>query len=320
MPNPLPFHLGFLDRLTKLVGKKGLPKSKCSHLFKETSRWLIDTADFAQFSGQTSDEKSKAVDKDQIGNKAKDVRITNFFVSLIKNGTESDDLVSLFASKVVADAPRFQATEFVTLWMSLLCELAGELIENKIPLDTSCYQQLYSALVKSLLDKVVGPKPIDTESQARGSVNCSCVYCTQLNEFLADSTQSVGTLPIARTEREHLKDQIKLADIDCKCEALTGDSPCTLMTKAPSQQHVENCEAWVDRKKSAYDLLRKMEKGHLEQLLGPGYSLFLGLQREVDPSAAPQPVAKAKRKVSNADIADLPGKKHLKITSFFTKK
>ncbi|KAL6360232.1 hypothetical protein LRP88_05935 [Fusarium phalaenopsidis] len=87
-------------------------------------------------------------------------------------------------------------------------------------------------------------------------------------------------------------------------------------------EHVENRETWVSRKETAYDLLRKMEKSHLEQLLGPDYSLFLDLQRVVDPSAAPQPVARAKRKVSDTDIVDLGGekKKNLKITSFFTKK
>lgn len=176
-------------------------------------------------------------------------------------------------------------------------------------------------MVKSLLDNLVGPEPVDTESQARGSVSCGCVYCTQLNEFLADSSQSVGTLPIARTEREHLKYEIKSAGIDCKCEALPGDSPCTLMTKAPSPQHVENREAWVSRQETAYNLLRKMEKSHLEQLLGPDYSLFLGLERTIHPPAAPQPVARMKRKVSDTDIVDLGGKKkNLKITSLFTEK
>lgn len=321
MSNPLSLHLKLFNRLWNLIVKEGLPKKKCFDLFKETSRWLVETADFAQLSGQMSGEKSKAANKDELGNKVKDVMITNFFVSLIKNSTKSDNLVSLFASKIVTDAPRFRATDFPTLWMPLLYKVHDTLIKDKIPLDTPCYQQLCCALVKSLLDNLVGPGPVDTESQARGSVNCSCVYCTKLNEFLADSSQSVGTLPIARTEREHLKDEIKSAGVECKCEAVTGDSPCTLMTKAPSSQHVKNSEAWFGRKKTAYDLLRKVEKGHLEQLLGPDYSLFLDLQREVDPSAAPQP-AKAKRKVSDTDIVDLSRreKKNFKITSFFTKK
>ncbi|EEU44646.1 uncharacterized protein NECHADRAFT_84627 [Fusarium vanettenii 77-13-4] len=320
MSNPLAFHLKLLNRLWNLMVKEGLPEKKYSHLFKETSRWLIETADFAQLSG----EKSKAVNQDELEYTVKDVVITNFLVSLINRSTKSDDLVPLFASKIVTDAPRFQATELLTLWMPLLYKVHGKLISDKIPLDTPCYQQLCSALVKSLVDNFVGPEPVDTESQTRGSVSCGCVYCTQLNEFLADSSQSVGTLPIVRTEREHLKDEIKSAGIDCKCEAVPGDSPCTLMTKAPSPQHVENCEAWVNRKKTAYDLLRKVEESHLEQLLGPGYSLFLDLQQEVDPSAAPQPVAvaKAKRKVSDTDIVDLGRgkKKNFKITSFFTKK
>lgn len=94
------------------------------------------------------------------------------------------------------------------------------------------------------------------------------------------------------------------------------------MTKAPSPQHVENRKAWVSRQETAYNLLRKMEKSHLEQLLGPDYSLFLGLERAVHPPATPQPGAGMKRKVSDADIVDLGGekKKNLKITSFFTKK
>ncbi|RSL55050.1 hypothetical protein CEP53_007247 [Fusarium sp. AF-6] len=198
----------------------------------------------------------------------------------------------------------------------------GKLIYYTIPLDRPCHQQLCSALVKSLLDNLVGPEPVDTESQTRGTVSCGCVYCTQLNEFLADSSQSIGTLPIARTEREHLKDQLKSTGIDCKCEAVPGDSPCTLMTKAPSQQHVENREAWVGRQKTALDLLRKMEKSHLEQLIGPDYSIFLKLERVVDPSSVPQPVARMKRKVSDTDIVDMGEgtKKNLKITSFFTKK
>ncbi|KAI8714265.1 Fe2OG dioxygenase domain-containing protein [Fusarium sp. LHS14.1] len=320
MSNLLAFHLKLLNQLWNLKVKEGLPEKKYSHLFKETSRWLIETADFAQLSG----EKSKAVNQDELENEVKDVVMTNFLVNLINRSTNSDDVVSLFASKIVADAPRFQATELLTLWMPLLYKVHGKLINDKIPLDTPCYQQLCSALVKSLIDNFVGPAPVDTESQARGSVSCSCVYCTQLNEFLADSSQSVGTLPIVRTEREHLKDELKSAGIDCKCEAVPGDSPCTLMTKAPSSQHVENCEAWVNRKKTAYDLLMKVEKSHLEQLLGPDYSHFLDLQREVDPSTAPQPVvvAKAKRKVSDTDIVDLGRgkKKNFKITSFFTKK
>lgn len=184
MSNPLPFHLRFLDQLRNLIVKEGLPEREYSHLFKETSRWLIETADFAQLSGQVSGEKSKAVNQDQLGYKVKDVRITNFLVRLIKSSTKPDDLVSLFASKIVADAPRFRATELATLWMPLLCEVPGKLTENKIPLNTPCYQQLCSALFKSLLDNLVGPEPVDTESQARGSVSCGCVYCTQLNESL----------------------------------------------------------------------------------------------------------------------------------------
>ncbi|UPK95002.1 hypothetical protein LCI18_005937 [Fusarium solani-melongenae] len=299
MSNPLPFHLSFLDQLRNLMVKEELPERAYSHLFKETS----------------------PVNQDQLEYQVKDVRITDFLVCLIKSSTKSDDLVSLFAYKIVVDAPRFRATELATLWMPLLCEVPGKLIENKIPLNTPCYQQLCSALVISVLDNLVGPEPVDTESQARGSVSCGCVYCTQLNEFLADSSQSVGTLPIARTEREHLKDEIKSADIDCKCEAVPGDSPCTLMTKAPSPQHVKNREAWVSRRETTYNLLRKMGKSHLEQLLGPDYSLFLGLERTVHPPATPQPGTGMKRKVSDTDIVDLRGeKKNFKITSFFTKK
>ncbi|RSL56074.1 hypothetical protein CEP51_014459 [Fusarium floridanum] len=280
MPNPLPFHLWFLD--------------------------------FAQLSG----EMSKAVDQ------VRSDDVAAFFGIISKLSTPSNDLASLFASKIVVDAPRFRATEFATLWVPFLHAVPGKLIYYEIPLDTPCHQQLCSALVKSLLDNLVGPEPVDTESQTRGSVSCGCVYCTQLNEFLADSSQSIGTLPIARTEREHLKDQLKSTGIDCKCEAVPGDSPCTLMTKAPSQQHVENREAWVGRQKTALDLLRKMEKSHLEQLLGPDYSLFLKLERAVDPSSAPQPVARVKRKLSDTDIVDMGEgtKKNLKITSFFTKK
>ncbi|RSL47007.1 hypothetical protein CEP54_013604 [Fusarium duplospermum] len=313
MSNPLPFHLWFLGRLRKVYDNK-----ESSPIYRKTARWLIETADFAQLSGETS----KAVDKDQHKYRVRSDDVAAFFGIITKLSTGSIDLASLFASKIVADAPRFRAAEFATLWMPFLYAVPDRLIFYKTPLDTPCHQQLCTALVKSFLDNCVGPEPVDTESQTRGSVSCGCVYCTQLNEFLADSSKSTSTLPIARTEREHLKDQIKAVGIDCKCEALPGDSPCTLMTKAPSQKHVENREAWVGRQKTALDQLRKMEKSHLEQLLGSNYSLFLDLERAVDPSAAPQPVARPKRKISDTDIVDLGAgsKKNFKITSFFTKK
>ncbi|KAJ4328039.1 hypothetical protein N0V84_001569 [Fusarium piperis] len=317
MSKPLPFHLRFLARLWKQTCKGKLPKDGANRIFGEASRWLFETADFAQLSG----EMTEPVDQSHLRYKVKSENLTEFIVSLIKQSTELDDLASLFASKIVSDAPRFQATELTSLWMPFLFALPGKLIASKIPFNTPCCQQVCSAVVKSFIDNWVGPEPVDTESQARGSVSCCCSYCTQLNEFLADPSQRTGTLPLARTEREHLKDELRSAGIDCKCKAVPGDNPCTVMIKAPSLQHYENCDAWVHRQWSAHKLLKELEEGYLEKLLGPDYSLFLDLERTVKRPAKPQPVARVKRKASDTDVANLRGeKKNFKITSFFIKK
>lgn len=172
MSEPLPFHLGLLVGLGEPISKGGQPGEGSERVFRETSRWLIETADFAELSG----EMAEPVDEDYAGYKVEVEDLTRFLICLIKHSTESDDLVSLFASKIVSDAPRFRVVELMAFWMPFLSALPGELIACKMPLDTPCNQQLCSALVKSLLDNFVGSEPVDTENQARGSVSCCCPY------------------------------------------------------------------------------------------------------------------------------------------------
>ncbi|KAJ4198635.1 hypothetical protein NW767_009011 [Fusarium falciforme] len=206
--NPVPFHLAFLAQLQKQGPKSTLSVEDSTRIYRKTARWLIETSDFSKL---ISEKEPRSLTSRQAREAGKPVEsvdpsvlrfslyprtLIQFFGSLVKESTESDDLASLFISKLAMDAPRFPTDQVPPFWMSFLSSVPQTLDSSNIPLDTPCYQQLFSTMLRSSLKNFVGSEPVDTQPLPRGSVSCDCADCLWANEFLADPSRRTASLPL----------------------------------------------------------------------------------------------------------------------------
>lgn len=130
--HPVPFHLAFLAQLQKQGPKSTLSVEDSTRIYRKTARWLIETSDFSKL---ISKEEPRSLTSRQAREAGKPVEsvdpsvlrfnlyprtLVHFFGSLVKESTESDDLASLFISKLAMDAPQFSTDQVPPFWMSFL--------------------------------------------------------------------------------------------------------------------------------------------------------------------------------------------------------
>ncbi|RTE69546.1 hypothetical protein BHE90_016068 [Fusarium euwallaceae] len=332
MAQPVPFHLAFLVKLQKQGPKNTLPVEDCTRIFRETARWLIESSDFSKLTSE-EEAKSLAIQKAREAGKPLESidpsvlrfsfqpkALIRFFNSLIKESTESDDLASLFISKLAMDAPRFPADQIPSFWMSFLNSVPKTLEPNNIPLNTPCYQQLFSAMFRSCIENFVGGVSINTQPPQH-SISCGCTDCLWAKEFLADSSRRTDSIILGDAftydgrRLSHLSARLDTPSVDC-IRAVHMDTSGTIIltvTKTPSEEHVRNYKAWVRRRGQTLFMFEKFGP-HLKLLLGSDYCLFLDLQlttTSVPISLKPVQELKTpcgvKRKLQDTEFIDLTG-------------
>ncbi|KAJ3530432.1 hypothetical protein NM208_g9334 [Fusarium decemcellulare] len=211
--NAVAFLLGFLTRLHERSTEGIFPLEQSRSVFLTLAGSTIVQADFTQLCSELSAQlDTKRVRQGYQTQRTINIRtavsgqnLAKFWPTMIAMDTESHNLTTSLVLKLVGDAPRFKGDATESLWLPFLHSLIPVLTSNSIPLDTPCYQQLFSAIIKSYLDNVIGKEPRDI-SLSRSGVNCTCVDCEGLNEngvstCIGSLTVRVLTAPTRRTER-----------------------------------------------------------------------------------------------------------------------
>lgn len=205
--------------------------------------------------------------------------LTNFLSAVISIGTESDGLVNLLISRLVADAPRLPDLELENMWLPFLHHLIPILVSKNIPLDTACYQQLFSTLLKAYLDTFVRREPKSDRNLARTGVRCSCVDCARLNEFLTNPALKVQSFAVNQHRREHLAQNLGASNVDCTHKTLRSGSPHSLVVTKTFRHHKQKRQDWAWRRNMAAEQFQQFDQEHLRKLLGSDYSSIVNMEQ-----------------------------------------
>lgn len=298
------FSLGFLFSLQlRGVEEKLLPLEESLKLYQTIARSLISSTDFAKVQSHTSlrEELYKRRHTfSSIKPARSELRMTLegpellcFFVAVMRNSTETEDLLSLLISKILSDEPKFSGTELKVLWFPLLRKFLPEMRADNVPLDTPQYQQLYCAIFKAFLNRFVGREPINDGNLVRPQVSCRCEDCGLLNEFLTSPTRHEGRFPMAERRRKHLQRKLDSAQIDCTQRTEHTRSPYTLVvTKAFNSVPLRH-EEWTKRCGYAVNMFAKFNQEHLSLLLGEEYSRIINAKQFVAAPLQPPTAALA---------------------------
>ncbi|KAF5013512.1 hypothetical protein FDECE_499 [Fusarium decemcellulare] len=324
--NAVAFILGFLTRLHENSIEGIFPMEQTRSVFLTLTGSTLVQADFAEVRSELSvqvEVKRARLDYHQHctadpWTTLHSQTLLTFWPALIAMDTESDNLTTSLISKLVTDAPRFKAIEIETLWMPSLISLVPILISNNIPLDTPCYQQLFSAVFKSYLDNVVGKEPSRTLNLSRSGVNCACSDCERVNDFLADATRETGHFAVNKKRRLHLHRSLDGAGVDCVHETNRSTIPNTLVVTKTNRHQARRLQEWTERRTFATKQFVRLDQEQLKLLLGEEYTAIVNMERVLateprQPLAAigqtnssPQPAVGEKRKLpADADIIDL---------------
>lgn len=243
------------------------------HLYRTIARSFIASADLTGVYDETEIQALEL--QATIGYE----QLTNFLSTVISIGTESDGLVDLLISRLVADAPRLQDLELENMWLPFLRHLIPILVSKNIPLDTACYQQLFSTLLKAYLDTYVQREPTSDRTLARTGVRCSCVDCARLNDFLTNPALTVQSFAVNQHRRQHLAQSLGASNVDCTHTTLQSGSPYSLVVTKTFRHHKEKHQDWAWRRNTAAEQFQQFDQEHLRKLLGSDYSSIVNMEQ-----------------------------------------
>ncbi|KAF4467716.1 2OG-Fe(II) oxygenase superfamily [Fusarium albosuccineum] len=322
------FLIGFLTRLHERSTEGVFPLEQARSVFLTLAGSTVVQADFTQVRSELSVQlENKRARFDYQHHNTADVRTTvnsqnlaKFWPTMIAMDTESDNLTTSLVSKLARDAPRFKGVEIETLWLPFLRSLTPILTSNNIPLDTPCYQQLFSAILKAYLDNVIGKEPHGNLSMSRRGVNCTCDDCERLNAFLTDATRETGHFAVNKKRRLHLHQRLDGAGVDCTHETNRFTNPNTLVVTKTNRHQAKRLQEWTSRRTAATKQLVRFDQEHLKVLLGDEYTAIVSMERLLvtqprqplagvgQTNSSQQPAVGDKRKLpADVDIIDLTG-------------
>jgi hypothetical protein len=288
MGNSTAFVLGFLNQLHEQYTNGTLPLESSMELFSDLARSWIPATDFAQVrsaAGLRLNLASKkprlgaeqSLTQDELRNAVGQGALIQFFSNILKMRPTSDELVAAFVSQLVARAGLFTNTELVCLWAPILQPFVNILEINSIPLDTACYQQLFTTLIKAYIDKYLGREPSAVVSLVHRRVSCNCRDCQWLNEFLTSPTERVGRFAVGNGRRMHLHRQ--LDGSGCTHETERIGNPQTLVVKKTQTLEELRKQNWAQRRQKASIWLRSFDQDKLNLLLGSEYWAIVNMHR-----------------------------------------
>lgn len=243
------FVLAFLDQLRKQGTDGIMPTDRALQLHRAVAKSFHTLTDFAPMNSEvgvqlTSTKRprhntSVPSSWDEFRTTVSRQALVDHFSAMIQTSTDADDLMQPLLSKIVADAPRFTATELHVLWLPFLRSLIPALTSNHVPLSTPCYQQLFQTVSTAYITKYVGREPAEDTNLVRARVRCECRDCGPLNNFLVSATQNAAHLPLNKQRRQHLHQELDSARIDCTHTTLRQGSPLTLVVTKTFRHNTE---------------------------------------------------------------------------------
>lgn len=137
-----------------------------------------------------------------------------------------------------------------TILIPAVLELAGSARGG-----TMAVARLREACLVHLRARIATPLAPPTDWTRASTVTCSCLYCSELNRFLADPTRATWAYSAAQAERRHLEHSIRDSRCDLDFTTLRRGSPHSLVCTKNQSSY----ERRVLERKSDLEVLAQIE-------------------------------------------------------------
>jgi len=296
-------------------GTKGiLPREETARLYLDIAQSFVDALDPTSIRSKESMDSTAKSSRHSYSTAPRPLEsdlktavrheaLVRFVTSILELGADGENMMEAIQSRLISSAKNIPEREFHPFWLPFLRSLVEILDAKQIPLSTPRYQQIFTAMLSSYVDRYVGKSPKGARNLSRRGVSCSCGDCRILSTFLADPQRTVCRFPVNKSRRFHLHSQ--LAGHDCSHETERFGSPQPLVVTKTFVHNQRAQAAWKAKKAEALGKLAEFDQGKLSELLGPEYSVITGM-KHLNATARPAvatSVASSEASVASAQIA-----------------
>jgi hypothetical protein len=290
------FLLQFVDLLSQHMKRSSASASDAQTFLHTIAEQFVSLIDFSCLTpvsplppheGGYMQRKSHTMDKAAIVTSDSLVAFTRTVLSF---GQDEDSLFHQTLARLLSQTKLLPISAFPGLWLPFLGSLASLLAAASVPLDEPCYRELYQTMLKTYLDRSVGPKPRKNASLVRPRVTCdyySCGDCALLNSFLVDPRRDVGRFAVNKQRRAHLHQELDLAQIDCVHQTERVGSPQTLVVTKTFRQYETALHSWKQCSDAAKAQMQKFDQALLRQVLGDEFNDIVSLKYLLQTPVAP---------------------------------
>lgn len=285
-----PFAMAALLRVMKLASEGKLEKAATVETCKAVLKTVLDSMEVSQLiskDGTTASLKDLQTSRPgyaQVQDFGSRLKLAFYLSPELLHACVAlcirhkwDDLATLVSTKIIASVDRIPAAEFRHLWIPFLRQLIPTLVEKKVPLSTSQYQDLAKAILETFTNKFVGQEPSGAVDNRQKPVSCSCADCQPLNRFLT-SNQTVGRFPLAEKRRAHLHSVLDSARANCTHVTERKGSPYTLVVTKGLDAGSRAKQEWGKRYNQAVADFAEFDQEKMVMLLGDDWERITRMQ------------------------------------------
>ncbi|KAI9162663.1 hypothetical protein HJFPF1_04254 [Paramyrothecium foliicola] len=223
------FFLELYDQLLWDIERKYLKKKKAICFLNSLRRSIIESADFSkiQAPSEPSVERTELLPFEDGWIFAEDTDTVNdaletFVASNFESDSDSGLLQSHF-EKLIAEAPKFSKWQFHKVWAPLFSHIVYTLCQDHLPVHRPLSLEFCITIIVQLLEKFVGPEPVDIKGPSRPQLKCNCLTCTPVNTFLSNSTERIQNFRLRRYVAIGANDE-KNMDFDDMSESVASNA------------------------------------------------------------------------------------------------
>ena len=154
---------------------------------------------------------------------------------------------------------------------STLPKALRELRDRAKPLsDSPALVSLWEYSSGQLLARSRTPAPGPDDKSIEASIECDCVHCRGIATFCRDRTATVLRFRVRQEIRRHLREEIRQAGVDLKCETLRRGRPYSLVcskTPAGYQRRMARYAGDVESMKMLVEAVPRIRRAGIPQTL-----------------------------------------------------
>ena len=168
--------------------------------------------------------------------------------------------------------------DHTNLLLPVLKSLPSEVVEH--PTNLQHYQRLFQVVLLSYMRDYIKVKPSKPDNwtrekrQSRNTHtsynNCSCLTCSELDDFLASSVKFEWQYKAAERERKHIDRQLYTIDCNTSVDKSKG-TPFTLVVTKNNDSYEKELRDWQQRRSLAQSTFDSLGHEKLKAMLAERY-------------------------------------------------